>query len=113
MRACLLSSLLLCSSCYRWTPGDAALLASGEAATILDWDQTRTSIGPNCMETNPIIGSCATRTRIDVFFTVAALAQPVVESLLPHGWPRTTLQAFVLGAETSTVWGNWRSGAPW
>ena len=74
MRACLLSSLLLCSSCYRWTPGDAALLASGEAATILDWDQTRTSIGPNCMETNPIIGSCACRSVPSVYVETIAVA---------------------------------------
>jgi hypothetical protein len=89
------------------TQRTATLALTSTALIAADWHQTRSGITASCFEQNPIIGACGENVPPDLYFPVAIALNLAAGLVLPRPW-RDVWFAGVTGAQTSTVWSNWR-----
>ena len=102
----LLTALASCTPA-NWTKKDQGLEGVELVLLATDWGQTVQDVVPNCNEANPIIGECGERLRPGVYFPVIIATTMVVTRLPPENL-RSVFQGAMIGAETATVWDNWR-----
>ena len=99
LRAIITSILLLTSStCYAewsdWQDHDKALFVASSVAMTADWATTRSyarnwSAYPGTRETNPILGSYPSTTKVDVYFVVLLVSNYYITDLLPDNAVRS------------------------
>lgn len=103
-----LASVALSACTPSWTAKDTVLEAAWIATIAIDWHQTMTITG-ECNEENPVIGSCGDGLPPAIYFPMTLALHAIVARALPQPW-RLLFQAFTLGLEVSTIWGNSMSG---
>ena len=91
-----------------WTAKDTVLEAAWIATIAIDRHQTMTITG-NCNESNPVMGPCGAGLPPAIYFPITLALHAIVSRALPQPW-RLLFQAFTLGLEVSTIWGNAQSG---
>lgn len=106
MRA--LIACVVLAACTPWRPQDTVLETAFIASIAVDWHQTMTITG-DCSEANPVIGPCGHSVPPEIYFPITVLVHAVVARVLPPPW-RELFQAFTIGLEVSTIWGNQMSG---
>lgn len=102
----LLTALASCTPAD-WTKKDQGMEGASLIILATDWGQTIQDVTPSCNEGNPVIGECGQRLSPNVYFPVVMVTSMVVARLLPPYY-RDFVQGALIGAETATVWDNWR-----
>lgn len=93
-----------CSETGRYAVGEAAFLAP----STIDELQTL-SITARCQEGNPIIGPCAERVGVGIYFFGMVAIHAAISWALPSS-ARVVWQSFTSGMETKTATRNWADG---
>lgn len=99
-----------CAAADEWTRGEKV----GEAAYLMlhtvDWMQTRyiakhPACGPDCgyTEINPVLGVKPTTGKVDAWFAVTTIAQPLIANALPRQWREPWIAAGVVMEFTLTT----------
>src|SRR5574337_410575 len=91
-----------------WTATDTVIEASFAAALGADWLQTR-QITHAGLETNPILGKHASRSKVDAYFATSLAGHALIAAALPRPY-RTVWQCIWIGIETEVVRQNYELG---
>ena len=105
MKALLLALLVACTPPQRTT----AVATVSTALIAADWYQTRTFITPECMEMNPVIGTCGEKVHPDVYFPIVIVSHIIIGAVLPKNW-RNVWFAAIAGVQGHTVYSNYQKG---
>lgn len=94
-----------------WNKSDSARELAFSALLIADWSQTL-QIADDCdtyIETNPILGSCPSRSKVNTYMAVSLLGHAGISYLLPRKY-RSTWQNVTLIIQSSYVYNNYQIG---
>ena len=111
----LLTALLLLSafgsaSADEWRTDDTYRQASYYVLLLADWRQTRQiASDPDYYEHNPVLGENPTRSEVDRYFTIGAVAHFAVSRVLPQKY-RSWWQYTTLAFQAGTVGHNLQIG---
>lgn len=102
-----------CDAADEWNKAEIAKEVAFQTLTVLDWGQTadisRRCVDGSIRETNPILGSCPSRGRVNAYFPVAMLAHWGISHMLPRKY-RQHWQDVTLVVEAFYVHTNYRIG---
>jgi len=95
-------------SVHEWTTFDTAAELSVVSLMAVDWNQT-IRIGRDCIETNPILGRCPSKTKLTLYFPSMMLGHAAVAWYSPQPL-RMFWQGFYFFYEAGTVRKNAQLG---
>lgn len=94
-----------CAHGRGWTRADTAAQVAFAAELALDAAQTMSTITPNCMEANPVIGECGEYVPVPLYMGAVLAVELVVARNLPPA-ARRWVEGFLLGLEGGVVVDN-------
>ncbi len=107
----IIAALMLLTSSARADEWNAVDLAGqGAVYSVLAADMVQTlDLTRDCLEFNPVMGSCGQRVPVIPYFVGVAAAHTALAHVLPRKWRRVS-QGVIVAVQSVTVARNWHFG---